>query len=102
MTEPGEIVEDPYGKGDVQSWIAVSEENVIRVYRSADSNEGELERTVGGRYPVDHPLMIFTGDSQIKTGMRVSYLDKTYEIDAITRYRTHLEANSTLVTDEGG
>lgn len=99
ISKPVETADDGYGKGD-PTWETVGEENVIRVYRSADSNEAELELTIGGRYPSDKPLMIFVGDSEIEPGMRVDYLTETYEIDAITRYRTHLEANSTLVIED--
>ncbi|MFC7191856.1 hypothetical protein ACFQL7_20875 [Halocatena marina] len=87
------------GDSDSSEWSTVATEPVIRVYRNADSHEPELERTKGGRFNADNPTLLFRHDSKVESGMRVKYLDHTYEVDAMVTYDSHIEANSTLVNE---
>jgi hypothetical protein len=86
---------DGYGKAQEESWSEVAVEPVVRIYQRGGS-PGQ-RRVAGGRFPTESPLLIFVRDSVVTTGYRVSYESEVYEIDSLTTYPTHFEAETTLV-----
>lgn len=87
-----------YGKGgDSESFTPISSERVVKVY-GGGGFDSSIQRHQGGRLPANAPLLIFRHDSEIQTGFRVTYNSETFEIDSLTRYPTHVEADTTLVT----
>jgi hypothetical protein len=97
ITEPTLGATDGYGKPDpdAETWSSVGEEHVARSYTR--STAPDQTRTTGGRYRTESPLLMFSHDSVVKEGFRVTYDTEMYEVDAITTYPTHLEATTTLV-----
>ncbi|OYR54904.1 hypothetical protein [Halorubrum halodurans] len=86
---------DGYGKTAEDSWEEEAVEPVVRVYqRGAAPSQG---RVTGGRYLTESPVLIFIADSLVSEGFRVSYGTSVYEIDSLTRYPTHIEAETTSV-----
>jgi hypothetical protein len=86
---------DGYGKTADQTWNTVSEEHVVRIYtRGGDPQQS---RTRGGRYRTESPVLLFTADSAVQEGFRVTYREAVYEIDSLTFYPTHIEADTTSV-----
>lgn len=90
----GDDLTDGYGKKAEDSWELVSEEPVIRVYERGTPRQA---RTEGGRYRMESPVLIFIRDSDIAEGYRVSYGSNVYEIDSLTFYPSHIEAETTSV-----
>lgn len=101
LGEPAEIsaptggVQNAYGKQSGGSFSPLTTETVVRTYRSG-SDPGQ-SRTTGGRYRSEAPVLLFTDDSVVEEGHRVDYLGTTYEVDTLTRFPTHLEADTTVV-----
>ena len=98
ISEPtGSTTEDGYGKSsEDDSFGGVGSEKVVRVYGKGATNPN-ANRQVGGRLPADSPLLLLRHDTVAKAGFRVTYNSDTYEIDAMTRYPSHIEATTTLV-----
>lgn len=97
ITEPidSDKATDGYGKTSEDSWSEVGIEPVVRIYtRGSAPNQS---RTAGGRYRTDSPVLIFLPDSVVSEGFRVSYETQVYEIDSLTFYPTHSEAETTVV-----
>jgi hypothetical protein len=98
ISEPsGATTTDDYGKSEEDdSFSPLDSEHLLRVYGSRGS-EPSTARATGGRRPADSPLMILKEDTVAKDGHRVTYLGTTYELDALTRYPSHIEASTTLI-----
>jgi len=97
ITEPVDTdgVVDGYGKTKEDSWDTVATENVVRIYQPG-SDVGQA-RVQGGRYRTDNPVLIFTRDSAIQEGFRVTYTGSLYEVDSLTFYQSHIEGEVTAV-----
>lgn len=93
----GPTEKDAYGKSkEDDSFDGLATETAVRVYGKGATNP-EAGRHTGGRLPADSPLLLFRHDTEAKAGFRVTYNSDTYEIDAMTRYPSHIEATTTLV-----
>lgn len=88
-------VTDNYGKMSEDSWNTVATEPVVRIY--TDGSAPQQARVEGGRYRTDSPKLLFISDSAVAEGDRVSYQSTLYEIDSLTAYPTHYEAQTTVV-----
>lgn len=86
---------DGYGKKKEDSWDTVATEPVVRIYTRASAPS--QARTQGGRYRTESPVLLFVSDSSVAEGYRVSYGTSVYEIDSLTHYPTHSEADTTVV-----
>lgn len=95
ITEPVDSgTTDGYGKSD-ESWTVAGSEYAVRIY--TDGAEPGQYRTEGGRYRTDSPRLLFRLDSAIREGFRATISGQIYEINAITEYPTHLEAQTVVV-----
>ncbi|TQQ81855.1 hypothetical protein [Halonotius roseus] len=99
LSEPaGDAGHDGYGKSTAdEQFVSFGVERVVKVYGSGATNPVS-ERHLGGRLPADSPLLVLTHDTAVQAGFRVVYAGETFEIDSMTTYPTHVEANTTLVT----
>jgi len=97
ITEPvdSDNATDGYGKTSEDSWNDVATEPVVRIYTRGSAPS--QSRTSGGRYRTESPVLIFLPDSVVSEGFRVSYETQVYEIDSLTFYPTHSEAETTVV-----
>lgn len=96
ISKPSASSTDGYGKPTGETWAVVATEPVARFYQSG--SEPAAARLTGGRYDTDSPILAFLPDSAIRAGYRVDYDGVTYEVDSFTRYPTHLEARTTVVS----
>ena len=98
IAEPSGLEEtNAYGKTlSDDTFSPVTTEAVVRVYGKGATNPN-ASRHEGGRLPADSPLLVFRHDTAAQEGFRVTYDGETYEVDAMTRYATHIEATTTLV-----
>lgn len=96
IAEPIGGTTNEYGKTVGADWSSVATESVVRTYGSR-GNGRRQGRHAGGRLPADSPLLLLRYDTAAKEGFRVTYQGDTYEIDAFTRYPSHIEATTTLV-----
>lgn len=97
ITEPvdSDNATDGYGKKSEESWSEVAVEPVVRIYQRGAAPD--QDRTTGGRYRTESPLLIFLSDSAIREGYRVSYGTQVYEVNSLTFYPTHSEGETTVV-----
>lgn len=97
ITEPidSDNAIDGYGKTSEDSWATVATEPVVRIYTRGSAPS--QSRAGGGRYRTESPVLIFLADSAVAEGYRVSYGSQVYEIDSLTFYPTHSEADTTVV-----
>jgi hypothetical protein len=97
ITEPVDVdtVTDGYGKAEEDSWNEVSVEPVVRIYQRG--SQPDQARVSGGRYRTDSPVLLFIRDSAVEEGFRVSFESSLYEVNALTFYPTHIEAEVTAV-----
>lgn len=96
ILEPTDGTTNNYGKTDGENWSSVANESVVRTHGSRGNGRAQ-DRHTGGRLPADSPLFLLRYDTAAQEGFRVTYLGQTYELDAFTRYPSHIEASSTLV-----
>jgi hypothetical protein len=97
ITEPvdSDNAVDEYGKTSEDSWNEVATEPVVRIYTRGSAPS--QSRTGGGRYRTESPVLLFISDSAVSEGFRVSYGTRVYEVDSLTFYPTHSEADTTVV-----
>lgn len=94
----GNVGTDGYGKTTEDSeFTSLASERVVKVY-GGGGIDSSIQRHQGGRLPANSPLLILRHDSEIQPGFRVTYSGETFEIDSLSRYPTHVEADTTLVT----
>ncbi|UBF22599.1 SPP1 gp16-like head completion protein [Halorubrum tailed virus 25] len=87
-------VANGYGKKREDEWEQISTESVVRVYERGAPRQSRAE---GGRYRMESPVLLFMRDSEIEEGYRVSYESALYEVDSLTFYPSHIEAETTSV-----
>lgn len=85
---------DRYGKKKEDVWDFVADEPVVRIYERGTPQQS---RVAGGRYRNESPILLFMRDSAVAEGYRVSYGSNVYEIDSLTFYPSHIEAETTSV-----
>lgn len=94
VDKDGSTVND-YGKVERESWEQVGAEPVVRIYQSG-SEPGQA-RVLGGRTDTERPRLIMYRETVARAGYRVDYRGTTFEIDSLTTFPTHVEAETTLV-----
>lgn len=86
-----------YGKSraSAESFEEIATEPVVRIYQKG--TRPQQNRVSGGEHKMDSPVLLFLANSVIAEGYRVLYGTTLYEVDSLTDYPTHSEANTTVV-----